>query len=292
MSEAPDPRYRDIDTWDDPTALQAAWEAQMHAVAAIGPALPVLADVVADAVPRLRAGGRLVYAGAGSSIRIAMQDGAELAPTFGWPEARTRYLIAGGPVALQHAVEGAEDDSDAARAQVAQAALGADDVVIAVAASGRTPFTVAALHAAGTAGALTVALACAVGTPLAAAAAHAITPVTGPEVVAGSTRLKAGTAQKVVLNLLSTQIMLRLGHVHHGQMVGMRAANAKLRARATGMVARLAQVPQAAAQAALQACDWQIKPAILVAQGCTPEDARAALAAAGGVLRAVPTTAN
>lgn len=287
MTEHADPRYRDLDQWDDATALHAMWEGQMAAMAAVAPALPAMAQVVAAVVPRLRAGGRLVYAGAGTSIRIAVQDGIELGPTYDWPEPRTVYLIAGGTKALMQGVEGAEDDADDARAQVRAAEIGHADVVIALAASGRTPFTLAVTDAARAAGALTVGVACTPQAPLCALADHGIVMDTGAEVVAGSTRMKAGTAQKAVLNLLSTQIMLRLGHVHQGLMVNMRAQNAKLRQRAIGMVAQLAQVEEAAAQAALQQTGWQIKPAMLVAQGHSVATARAALDAAGGVLRAV-----
>ncbi len=285
MTELADPRYAAIDRWDDLTALRAIWESQMAAVATIGPALPALAAVVADAVPRLRAGGRLVYAGAGTSIRIAVQDGTELGPTFDWPDVRTVYLIAGGTQALTVGIEGAEDDVADARAQVERASVAAHDVVIGIAASGRTPFTNAAIAAARDAGALTVGIACNAGTPLVTAAAHGIVTETGAEVVAGSTRMKAGTAQKVVLNMLSTQIMVRLGHVHDGLMVDMRPQNAKLRARARDVVARIAGVTPEAAAEALALADWRIKPAVLVARGQTPEQALEALDAAQGILR-------
>lgn len=285
MTEFADPRYRMLDSWDSQTALAAIWESQLGALASIRPALPALAQVVEAALPGLRAGGRLVYAGAGTSIRIAVQDGTELGPTFNWPDTRTLYLIAGGPGALMHSVEGAEDDTDAARAQVAQAALNAQDTVIGLAASGRTPFTIAALEAAQAAGALTVGIACNPDTALLQVARYGILLETGAEVVAGSTRMKAGTAQKVVLNMLSTQIMVRLGHVHDGLMVDMRPQNVKLRGRARDMVARIADVSPDAADAALAQTDWRIKPAVLVAKGDTPAQAHAALQQAGGVLR-------
>ena len=285
MTEFADPRYRDIDRWTSETALRAIWESQFSALASIGPTLPALADVVEQAVPRLRAGGRLVYAGAGTSIRIAVQDGTELGPTFNWPETRTTYLIAGGAAALSVGIEGAEDNADDARAQVTQARLTQADVVIGLAASGRTPFTIAAIKAARAAGALTVGLACNAQTPLLNAAEYAILTETGPEVVAGSTRMKAGTAQKVLLNMISTQIMIRLGHVHDGMMVDMRAQNTKLRSRARDMVARIAGVSPEAAIAALETCDWRTKPAVLVAQGATLARADAALSDADGLLR-------
>ncbi|MCC1482469.1 N-acetylmuramic acid 6-phosphate etherase [Roseibaca sp. Y0-43] len=287
MTEYADPRYREIDTWDDATALRAMLEGQMAAIAAIAPALPAMADVVAAAVPRLRAGGRLVYAGAGTSIRVAVQDGIELGPTYDWPESRTLYLIAGGEQALMLGIEGAEDNAEDGRAQVAKAGIGPVDVVIGLAASGRTPFTVAVLDAARAAGALTVGISCNPGAPICTVAEHGMVAETGAEAVAGSTRMKAGTAQKAILNLLSTQIMLRLGHVHRGLMVNMRPQNIKLRGRATGMVARLAQVDNAAAQAALEMTGWKIKPAVLVAQGYDLAAAHAALDKAQGVLRHV-----
>lgn len=286
MTEHADPRYRALDTWDSLTALRAIWESQIAAVAAIGPALPGLADLVEAALPRLQAGGRLVYAGAGTSIRIAVQDGTELGPTFNWPEARTHYLIAGGAQALSVGVEGAEDDAEDARAQVAAAGIGAQDVVLGLAASGRTPFTIAALQAARAAGALTAGISCNPGTELLAVADHGIVVETGAEVVAGSTRMKAGTAQKVVLNMISTQIMVRLGHVHDGLMVDLRPQNMKLRARARDMVARIADVAPERALDALERCDWRVKPAVLVARGASPAKADAALTAAGGRLRA------
>ncbi len=285
MTEDTDPRYHALDRWDSLTALRAIWESQIAAVASIGPALPALAALVEAALPRLRAGGRLVYAGAGTSIRIAVQDGTELGPTFNWPEARTCYLIAGGEAALKRGIEGAEDNTEDARAQVAQAGICAQDVVIGLAASGRTPFTVAAIKAARAAGALTIGISCNPGVALLEAAEHGVVVDTGAEVVAGSTRMKAGTAQKVVLNMISTQVMVRLGHVHDGLMVDMRPQNAKLRARAGAMVARIAKVSAQDAVAALEMCDWRVKPAVLVAHGATVLQADAALRQADGVLR-------
>lgn len=285
MTEFADPRYRMLDTWDSATALSAIWESQFAALSSIAPALPALAALVEAAVPRLRAGGRLVYAGAGTSIRIAVQDGTELGPTFDWPDARTLYLIAGGKGALMLGIEGAEDDADDARAQVAAAGLTQNDVVLGLAASGRTPFTIAAVEAARQIGALTAGIACNAGTELLTVAEHAVLLETGAEVVAGSTRMKAGTAQKVALNMLSTQIMVRLGHVHDGLMVDMRPQNVKLRGRARDMVARIADVSPEAADAALAQTDWRIKPAVLVAKGAAPTQAHAALEQAGGVLR-------
>jgi N-acetylmuramic acid 6-phosphate etherase len=287
MTETVDPRFRDLDAWTTQEAARAIWEGQLAAVAAVGPALPVIARAVDQAADRLSQGaGRLVYAGAGTSARIAVQDGTELAPTFDWPEERVAFLIAGGERALLHSVEGAEDDADDARRQVAATRLGPEDVLIGLAASGRTPFTLAALEAARALGAYTIGVS---NNPSAALLTTCDVPVlveTGPEVVAGSTRMKAGTAQKVVLNMISTALMIRLGRVYRGLMVDMRPLNEKLRARAVDMVARLAGCPTEAAAAALGTTGWNIKAAVLVASGAGPEDAIRRLDASAGNLRA------
>lgn len=286
-TETLDPRYAEIDRWPTEIAVAAMLEGQIAAVAALKGLEGTIAAAAEQAAVRLGQGGRLVYAGAGTSGRVAVQDGVELGPTFGWPEDRLVYLMAGGPGAFLHAVEGAEDDRDAGRAEMAAAGVGPNDVVIGVAASGRTPYTLAAVEAGRAAGALTIAVANNPDTPLLAAAAHPLLVDTGSEAVAGSTRMKAGTAQKAVLNLFSTATMLRLGRVHGGRMVDMRISNAKLVRRGAAMVRDLAGVDDAAALAALEAAGREVKTAVLVAQGASPEDARAALAAHGGVLRAV-----
>lgn len=286
MTEFPDPRFRDLDAWSPIEAATAIWETQLAAVAAVGPALPALAAAVEAAADLLSSGeGRLAYAGAGSSARLAAQDGSELPPTFGWPVERLLFLTAGGSAALAQAVEDAEDDAEGAAAQVRDARLGPDDVLVGLAASGRTPFTVAALEAARAAGALTIGVANNPGTPVLLASDHAILAETGAEVVAGSTRMKAGTAQKVILNILSTGIMARLGRVHAGLMVDMRPTNAKLRDRAARIVAGIAEVEEGAARDALLAADWRIKEAVLLARGVPPSEAAERLAAAGGRLR-------
>jgi N-acetylmuramic acid 6-phosphate etherase len=284
-TEAVDPRYRDLDGWPPHTALLALWEAQLAAVAAVGPALPALAAAATEAAERLRRGGRLVYAGAGTSGRIAAQDGAELPPTFDWPRDRLILLMAGGPAAFDGAVEDAEDDEAAARAAIATNAVGTNDVVLGVAASGGTKFTCACLEAAGATGALTIAIANSAGGRLLGLAAHRILVETGAEPLAGSTRLKAGTAQKVVLNLFSTLTMLQLGRVHDGLMVDMRPSNEKLRARGLRMLIRLTGADEAAAQAALAAADGHVKLAVLLLHGLDATAARALLARSNDRLR-------
>jgi N-acetylmuramic acid 6-phosphate etherase len=278
-------RYDALDSWNDATILDALWEAQLSAVASIRAALPALAAAAAAAVPLLRRGGRLAYAGAGTSGRIAVQDGAELGPTFDWPPERLILLMAGGDAALTHAVENAEDRADLAAAAVEAAGIGPDDVVIGLAASGNTPWTLACVMTAAARGALTIGISNNPDTRLLAAAAHKILLPTPPEPVAGSTRLGAGTAQKVVLNLFSTLLMIRLGRVYRGRMVDMQARNAKLRHRAERMVQDLTGAGPDVARAALEQAGGRVKTAVLVASGHSPEQAQELLERHQGSLR-------
>lgn len=278
-------RYVDLDAWETGEALEAMLEGQLSAVAAVRAALPGIGRAVDDAAARLGEAGRLVYVGAGTSGRIAVQDGAELTPTFDWPRERLVFAIAGGEGALIASAEGAEDDADAAIAAMDAAALGPADVVIGVAASGATPYTLAGIRRARAAGALTIGVASNRDAPLLAAAERPILIETGGELIAGSTRMKAGTAQKVTLNLISTGVMVRMGRVYRGMMVNMRAANDKLRRRAEVIVARVAGCDAQAARAALAESAGDIKVAALVALGAEPAEARARLAANAGNLR-------
>ena len=280
-----DPDFADLDLWDTGAALQKLHAGQMAAVAAVGPALGALAAAVDAGAERLQRGGRLIYAGAGTSARIAVQDGAELLPTFGWPADRVAFVVAGGEAALLRPIENAEDGAEAATAKIAELRVGANDVVVAVAASGGTPFTIAALKAAKGAGALAIGVASNPGTTLLAEADHAILLATGAEPVAGSTRMKAGTAQKVALNLFSTMLMVRMGRVYRGQMVDMIATNDKLRKRAVRMVASLDGCTEAEAARALTDAGGELKVAVLVRRGLDAADARALLQGHGGRLR-------
>ncbi len=289
-TELADPRYQDIDAWPPAAALAALFEAQLAAAAATRAALPGIEWAVAASLERLQAGGRLIYAGAGTSGRLAAQDAAELIPTFDWPAERLVLLIAGGRAALLDAVENAEDDADAARRAINDHAVGTADVVIGVAASGRTPFTCAVLAESASRGALTIAVANSAATPLLALAAHPILVETGAEPVAGSTRLKAGTAQKIVLNLFSTLLMLRLGRVHRGLMIDLRASNAKLRARALRMLRHLTGAEAAPAEAALAEAAGSVKIAVLLLRGLDRASARTLLDRHQGDLRAALAT--
>ncbi|NWK94366.1 N-acetylmuramic acid 6-phosphate etherase [Sphingobium lactosutens] len=272
-TEAIDPRYIDIDQWPTIRAVEAMLEGQMAAIAAIGSQTGRIAQAAEAAAARLGTNGRLVYVGAGTSGRIAVQDGVELYPTYNWPQERLLFLMAGGLAALTEAAEGAEDDADAARAEITAAQVGPQDVVIGVAASGRTPYTVAAIAAAREAGALTIGIANNDGTALLAAADHGLVAATGTEIVAGSTRMKAGTAQKAMLNMLSTAIMLRMGLVYRGRMVNMRISNEKLRLRGQAMVRDIAGVDMDDAARALDAVGQDIKQAVLVAMGVPTDEA-------------------
>ena len=278
-------RYLGLETWPTLEAVEAMWEAQLSAVAAVRDAVPAIAAAASAASARLASGGRLVYAGAGTSGRIAVQDGAELGPTFGWPAARVVFLMAGGEAAMFKSVEGAEDDRAAARAALEENRVGEADVMIAVAASGSTPFTVEALNASRARGALTIAVANNARAAIFEEADHRILIASGSEALAGSTRMKAGTAQKVVLSLLSTTIMMRLGGVYQGMMVGMRAANAKLRTRALQMVMRITGADEETARRALENSAYDVRTASLCALGASVEGARELLAGAHGDLR-------
>ena len=286
-TEATDPALVDLDGWASGAILSALWQGQRAAVAAVEAALPALEAAAEAALPRLVAGGRLVYVGAGTSGRIGVQDGAELNPTFNWPVERLVLLLAGGEAAFVNAVENAEDRADEARALIGRHGVGAEDVVIGIAASGATPFTLAAIEAARAAGALTIGIANSPEAPLLLAAAHGVLIATGAEPIAGSTRMKAGTSQKVALNLLSTLLMVKLGRVWRGQMVDMQARNEKLRRRAVRMLCQLGGCDEAEAEAALAATQGQVKPALLVLRGMSAVQAELALAGAGGSLRRV-----
>jgi N-acetylmuramic acid 6-phosphate etherase len=279
------PRYLNLDSWSTAEIVAAMYEGQISAAAAVRGALDDIASAVDDAVPALQRGGRIVYAGAGTSGRIAVQDGTELPPTFGWPADRIVYAMAGGLGALVESVEGAEDDEDAGAAAMADARIGPDDVVLGIAASGTTPFTIGALRAATIAGAVTIALANNAGAPLFAVARHRILVETGTEVIAGSTRMKAGTAQKIVLNLFSSAVMVQLGRVYLGLMVHMRASNTKLRQRAEGMIRQIVGCDAEDAARLVEQAEGDVKTAVLLGFGLDPDEAAAVLERHEGNLR-------
>ena len=233
----------------------------IDAVAAEGPRIAHAIDQITD---RLQNGGNLIYAGAGTSGRIAMLDASELPPTYGIDRNLVRVIMAGGERAFFEAAEGAEDDEDAAIAAV-NANVRPQDALVGIAASGTTPFTVAAVRRANMIGALTIGISSNPDSPLAADADIAIAPRTGAEVVMGSTRMKSGTAQKLILNAISTGVMIRLGRVYSNLMIDMPATNEKLRNRAVRMVELAANVPRAAATQAVRDANGDLRLAAVMA---------------------------
>ena len=284
-TERHSPRYRAIDVWSPVDVLDAMIEGQFAAVAAVRAARPALEQAALAIETRLRDSGRLAYAGVGTSGRLAVQDGAELTPTFSWPKERLVLLIAGGREALVQSIEGAEDEADQAVELVRRHAVDASDVLIAVAASGTTPFTLACLREAKAQGALTVGIANNRGTPLLDEAEHPIWLDTGAEPIAGSTRMKAGTAQRIALNLLSSLVMIRLGRVYQGLMVDLTAVNDKLVRRSEKILVELSGRRRDEVREALHRANGNVKIAFLLLSGCEIDEAVRTLDGAGGQLR-------
>lgn len=286
ITEAGSDRTRDLDRMSAIQIVDAMNAEDAGVAAAVAAERAPIAAAIDLLAARLGAGGRLIYVGAGTSGRLGVLDASECPPTFHTEPEQVVGIIAGGPEALTRAAEGAEDRAEAARADLAAIALAAGDVVVGVAASGRTPYVVAALEAARAVGAATVAVCCNRDAPVAAAADTAITPVVGPEVIAGSTRLKAGTATKMVLNMLSTGAMVRLGKVHGNLMVDLRTTSRKLEVRARRIVAELVGCASEEAERLIAAADGEVKTAVVCGCcGVAPAEARIRLNAAGGRLR-------
>src|SRR6267154_196298 len=288
-TERASPRYTDIDIWEPSDIAEAMIEGQFTAVAAVRAARFALVGAALAARARLRDGGRLVYVGAGTSGRLAVQDGAELIPTFSWPQDRLLLLMAGGKGALVRSVEGAEDAVDQAVRLVRQNEIGASDVLIAVAASGTTPFTLSCLKEAKRRGALTIGVANNRDTPILEEADYPIWLDTGPEPIAGSTRMKAGTAQRIALNLLSSLVMIRLGRVYQGLMVDVQPSNRKLVRRSEAILAQLTDHSRDQVRDALRQAKGSVKLALLLLEGRSLDEARGALDTASGDLRAAKT---
>lgn len=279
------PRYVELDSWSTAEMIAAMYEGQLAAAAVVRGALGAIRAAVEDAVPALQQGGRIVYAGAGTSGRIGVQDGSELPPTYDWPADRLVFAVAGGLDALVHSAEQAEDNEVAGAKAMAEAKIDANDVVIGIAASGTTPFTVGVLRAASGANAVTIAIANNPDAPLFEFARHRILVDTGSEVIAGSTRMNAGTAQKIVLNLFSTTVMVKMGRIYRGLMVDMRARNAKLRRRAVVIVSEIIHCPASDAARYLEQADGDVKTAILLGIGLDRTKAVQLLQQHGGNLR-------
>ncbi len=287
LTEARNPATERIDTVSTLEMVRLINAEDSAVPAAVATQLESIAAAIDAIAARMAQGGRLIYIGAGTSGRLAVLDASECPPTFGVSPEQVLALIAGGERAIHHAVEGAEDDRAAGAADLAVLQAGPLDSVVGVAASGRTPYVLGGMVEARRRGCLVVSLACHHPSPMAELAEIWIAPITGPEALTGSTRLKAGTAQKLVLNMLSTGVMVRLGKTFGNLMVDVQASNAKLRDRARRIVALACDLSPEAAEAALAACDHQVKTAI-VAQlaGLSPDQARARLAQAHGAVRA------
>lgn len=286
LTEEANPSTTDLDMLDTHELLHRINDEDRRAAWAVERELDVIGTAVDAITERLSKGGRLHYFGAGSSGRVAFADAAELPPTFSVDPDVVVAHIAGGAPALSHAIEGAEDDVEAAQREVAASGIGTRDAVMGISASGGAPYVVSAILAAKAAGALTVALVGTRESELARIAAIPIVLLTGPEVISGSTRMKAASAQKMALTTISTAVMVKLGHVHGNLMVDVVPASAKLRARAVRMTALLAGHDPSAARAALEASGYRVKIAtIMLRAGCDAADAERLLAQHGGVLR-------
>lgn len=287
VSESRNPQTMDLDALSTLEMVTRFNEQDARVAQAVKATLPEVAQAVDAAADALRAGGRIIYMGAGTSGRLGVLDASECPPTFGVPHGLVVGLIAGGPGALLKAVEGAEDDPQLGEEDLKALNLTARDLVVGIAASGRTPYVIGGLQYARAAGCKTVAISCNPASPIAREADIAISPVVGPEALTGSTRLKSGTAQKLVLNMISTGAMVKFGKVYQNLMVDMKATNVKLVDRACRMVMEATGVAREEAQTVLEQTGYEVKPAILmVLTGLDAPAAEARLAAHNGFLRA------
>lgn len=286
VSEARNPNSMAIDLLPTEEILRVMNREDALVPDAVARVIPQIASAVDEIVRAFRNGGRLIYIGAGTSARLGVLDASECPPTFSVPEGMVVGLIAGGPRAILHAVEGAEDDVEEGKRNLEEIGLTARDVVVGIAVSGRTPYVVGALTYAHAIGAKTVSLTCNPASTLAAMADIAISPVVGPEVVTGSTRLKSGTAQKLVLNMLTTASMIRIGKTYENLMVDLTISNQKLEARAVRIIAEATGCSTEVAERYLSLSGNNVKLAILmILTGLSAQDADAALVRHDGFLR-------
>lgn len=285
-TETPSQEHAQLDQYPTDELVSALVDDQLNAVNAVRAAAPAIAAAVSAALVRIEAGGRLIYVGAGTSGRLGVLDSVELYPTFSWPPERALALLAGGSKAMFVAVEGAEDDAVQGGVDLHALTPNRNDVVLLLAASGATPYVLGALHAAREAGALTIGFANNVDAPVANQAEIGITLNTGAEIISGSTRLKAGTSQKIALNTFSSALMVRLNKVYGNLMVDLKPTNAKLVLRAVSLTMFATGADASAARAALEQCDFHVKVAIVALSKKTSIDqARALLEAARGSVR-------
>ena len=286
VTEAENPRTANIGALSTEEIVRLMNEEDAGVAAAVGRVLADVARAVDGIVARLQEGGRLFYVGTGTSGRLGVLDASECPPTFGVPPELVQGIIAGGYDALHRAAEASEDDREAGARDLGERGVTGRDAVVGIAASGRTPYTLGAVEHARRLGAFTAAVTCAPESPITLAVDVAIVPVVGPEVVAGSTRLKAGTAQKLVLNMLSTATMIRLGYVSGNRMTNMLPRNKKLRARSLRIFAAETGADEASARAALEAAGGDLRLALVMhATRRRRAEAERALDAARGVVR-------
>ena len=286
VTEEENPRTRGIASLSARAIVELMNEEDAHVAAAVGRVLGAIALAVDGIAERLARGGRLFYIGTGTSGRLGVLDAAECPPTFGVAPELVQGIIAGGYDACHRAVEASEDDAQAGARDIAARGVGAGDAIVGIAASGRTPYTIGALKQARTLGTLTVALTCAPASPITEAAEVSIVPEVGPEVIAGSTRLKAGTAQKMVLNMLSTATMIRLGYVTGNRMTNLLPRNEKLRARALRILVAETGLDEEGARRALEAAGGDTRTALVMCRTqATREAAERALRASRGVVQ-------
>lgn len=289
QTEQQNPNTLMIDSLSTLDMLRVINAEDMKVAQAVQAVLPAIAQAIDAIVERFKRGGRLIYIGAGTSGRLGVLDAVECVPTFGVPPTMVQGILAGGMPAMIRSVEGAEDNPELAREDLRALPLTADDAVVGIAASGTTPYVIGALEYARAAGAVTIGIACNAPAPVLDAADIAIGVVVGPEVITGSTRLKSGTAQKLVLNMISTGAMIKLGKVYGNLMVDVQATNIKLVQRAKRIVMAITGLTDDSAAAdLLDAADREVKTAIVMhKRGVDATEARRLLAAAGGMLRAV-----
>jgi N-acetylmuramic acid 6-phosphate etherase len=285
-TEQPNPRSRDLDTRSSLEIARIINTEDATVATAVEKALPEIAKAIDWITDALSRGGRLIYVGAGTSGRLAALDAAEIPPTFNTAPTMVQTIIAGGTGAFNRALEANEDSGESAVREIKKRRLGKKDVVVGIAASGRTPFTIAALTAASRVGAKTIAIVCNPDTELERSADLAIVIETGPEVVCGSTRMKAGTAQKMALNMISTGAMVRLGYVYGNLMVNMHRSNSKLAKRSVRIIQHALAMDKDKAQTALEKANYSMAGAIVMAKTkISRTEAEGLLKAANGNVR-------
>jgi len=285
ITESENPKTTDIDRLDIPSALRLINEEDSLVAEAVRNCIPAVAAFIEDLVPRVKEGGRLIYIGTGTSGRLGVLDASEIPPTFGVPYGRVVGLIAGGYEALYKAVEASEDDRLAGAADLDGISIKPIDTVVGIAASGRTPYTIGALKHSQELGLLTACITCVPDSEITHVATHPIVAVVGPEVITGSTRMKSGTAQKMILNMISTMLMVKLGYVSGNRMTNVRPSNEKLRERTIQILMAETSLGESDAIELLAKTDGDLKVALVVAKtGATKEAAIEALEKSGHVI--------